>query len=230
LRDLADLSERSNNAVSYDMMSGYYHMGVHPVTRTFLGFFWEGRYFVYNCIPFGLSTAPWVFSKVMRELVTHWRKSGIRVLPYFDDFMLINSGFWQCARLARRVEKDFVKAGLKINAPKCSPVPAKQRRQLGSVVGFEEGKFQVPGDRFEALKAAVEGILSSRHGRAQARSLASVTRTVLFNALAQLYTRHLYALINSVWSLNGWVVLTEEVANELFLWKELPRLRFEGSI
>ena len=67
--------------------------------------------------------------------------------------MFMKSGFWQCVRLARRAKRDFVRAGLKINASKCSPVPAQQRRQLGFVVDFEEEKFQVPGDRFEALKA-----------------------------------------------------------------------------
>jgi hypothetical protein len=148
LRDLSDLAEKGDHAVSYDLMSGYYHVGVHPLSRIFLGFFWEGRYYVYNCLPFGLSTAPWVFSKVMRELVMHWRRGGIKVLPYLDDFMFMKSGFWQCVRLACRVERDSVWTGLKINVPKCSPVPAMQRRQLGLVVDCEEGKFQVPGDRF----------------------------------------------------------------------------------
>ena len=58
LRDLSDLSEMGDHAVSYDLMSGYYHVGVHPLSRTFLGFYWEGRYYVYNCLPFGISTAP----------------------------------------------------------------------------------------------------------------------------------------------------------------------------
>ena len=101
------------------------------------------------------------------------------MLPFLDDFLFMKSGFWQCVRLVRKVERYFVRARLKINAPKCSTVLAQERRQLGFVVYFVEGKFQVPGDRFEALKASVEGILSSRHGRVQARSLASVTGMVL---------------------------------------------------
>ncbi len=71
LKDLADLAERGDYAVSYDLMSGYYHVGLFQASRTYVGFTWGGRYYVYNCLPFGLSTAPWVFSKVMRELVMH---------------------------------------------------------------------------------------------------------------------------------------------------------------
>ncbi len=68
-------------------------MGLHPRSRTFVGFMWEGKYYVHNCLPFGLSTAPWVFSKVIRELVMLWRKEGIRVLPYLDDFLFMARGF-----------------------------------------------------------------------------------------------------------------------------------------
>jgi len=87
LKDLADLALKEYHAVSYDLMSGYYHVGLHPSSRTFVGFHSGGRYYVYNCLPFVLSTAPWVFSKVMRELVMKWRREGIRLLPYIDDFV-----------------------------------------------------------------------------------------------------------------------------------------------
>jgi hypothetical protein len=51
LIDLSDLAERGDHAVSYDMMSGYYHVGLHPRSRTFVGFMWGGRYYVYKLPP-----------------------------------------------------------------------------------------------------------------------------------------------------------------------------------
>ncbi len=61
--------------------------------------------------------------------------------------------------------------------------------------------------------ASVGRALSAHKGIVVARSLASITGTVLsmhlsWGLVTQLYTRHLYVLINSVWSLNIWVVLT----------------------
>ncbi len=38
LKDLADLAEKGDHAVSYDLMSGYYHVGLSPRSRTFVGF------------------------------------------------------------------------------------------------------------------------------------------------------------------------------------------------
>ncbi len=48
---------------------------------------------MYVCLPFGLFTAPWVFSKRMRELVMYWRRDGISVLPYLDEFMAMKHVF-----------------------------------------------------------------------------------------------------------------------------------------
>ena len=71
----------------------------------------------------------------------YWRRDGISVLPYLDDFMAMKQGFWACGRLARRLEGDFVRAGLRINVPKCHTIPAQQRRQLGFDVDFATCKF-----------------------------------------------------------------------------------------
>ena len=91
---------------------------------------------MYNCLPFGLSMVPWVFSNVMRELVIFWRRDGIKLLPHLDEFMFMRVKFGQCIRMARRMERDFVRAGLRINVPKCHVIPAQQRRQLGFYVDF----------------------------------------------------------------------------------------------
>jgi hypothetical protein len=183
LKDLADLVKRGDHAISYGLMLVYYHMALHPRLRTFVGFRKEGHYYVYNCLPLWLSTIPWVFLNVMREMVMFWRRGIIKVLPYFDHFIIMKYGVWQCAWLARRVERDFIRAGLEINVPKRHTIPAQHHRQLGFDVDFADSKFRVPVDRCDALKIAVAVILSARHGKAQARRLASVTGMMLSKQL-----------------------------------------------
>jgi hypothetical protein len=70
-----------------------------------------------------------------------WRREGISVLPYIAGFMAMKLGFWACVRLVRRLESNFVRAGLRINVPKCHIIPAQQRRQLGFDVDFATCKF-----------------------------------------------------------------------------------------
>ncbi len=76
LKDLSELAEKGDHAVSFDLTSGYYHVELHPRTRTYTGFEWKGNYYFYNCLPFGLATDPWLFSKVRREVVIYWRKGA----------------------------------------------------------------------------------------------------------------------------------------------------------
>jgi len=151
LKDLSDLAEKGDHAISFDLTSGYYHVELHPRTRTYNGFEWKDSYYFNNCLPFGLTTAPWVFSKVMRELVIYWRKGGIIVLPYLDDLFFSKKGKHACLFLCRRVRNDFFDAGLIINEPKCNLDPALCLRQLGFDVDMGEGEFRVPVDQWEAL-------------------------------------------------------------------------------
>ena len=81
-----------------------------------------------------------------------WRRDGIKLLQYLDYLMFIKSGFWQCVRMTRRVERDLVRAELlRINVHKCHSITAHQRRQLRFDVDFAEGKFQDPTDSWDAL-------------------------------------------------------------------------------
>ena len=48
--------------------------------------------------------------------------------------------------------------------------------------------------------------------------------------VTQLLYSALYALINSVQSLNCWVTLTEGAMSELLFWQGRPRVRIEGDI
>ncbi len=107
-----DIAEKSDQSVSYDLNSGYYHVGLHPVTQRFVGIKLEGVYYVYTSLPFELSTAPWVFSKVMREIVMFWRRRGIRVLPYLAELFFPKRGVRACRLMEIIIEGDCFKAGL----------------------------------------------------------------------------------------------------------------------
>lgn len=49
------------------------------------GFEWQGRYYVYHCLLFGLKFSPRVFFKPMGVLVGYWRGRGVRMIAYLND-------------------------------------------------------------------------------------------------------------------------------------------------
>ena len=65
---------------TFDLKSGYHHVDIHEDFQTYLGFSWgEGasrRFYVFRVLPFGLASACYVFTKLLRPLVKRWRGWG----------------------------------------------------------------------------------------------------------------------------------------------------------
>jgi hypothetical protein len=76
------MDEKCDYCVACNLTSGYYNVSLHPDSQRFVGFNWKEVYYQYNGLLSGLSTTPWGFSKVIRELVMYWRAKGINILPY----------------------------------------------------------------------------------------------------------------------------------------------------
>ena len=47
-------------------------------------------FFQFKVLPFGLATAGWIFTKVLRQLRKHWRRSLIQVVVFLDDGLQTN--------------------------------------------------------------------------------------------------------------------------------------------
>ena len=73
-----------------DVKSAYRQVPVHPQDRCLLGMRWLGRYFVDATLPFGLRSAPLIFSAVADALEWVVRQAGVRhIYHYIDDFVLL---------------------------------------------------------------------------------------------------------------------------------------------
>jgi len=233
LRDLSDILEPEDWLLSYNLTSGYYHCPLRQSSKTYFGIFWDGTWYQYNCLPFGLSVAPYVFSKIMRELVIKWRGEGIATLAYLDDFLYGFRSVEEALRFRTRLELDFFRAGLRLNWEKSQRTPVQLLRHLGFMVDTAKGLFLVPTDRWEKLQKEIAFLLS--RPRVQARRVSSCVGQIISMGLSmgpvtQLYTRHLYAAINSAPTLNYWVSLPEEAASELLFWSGLGSDSFTSPI
>ncbi len=52
-----------------DLKDAYFMIPIAQEDRSFLCFSWGGVNYQFNCLPFGLSSAPWVFTKTTRPVV-----------------------------------------------------------------------------------------------------------------------------------------------------------------
>ena len=84
VRTVFDLFHSGYFFFTFDLKSGYHHVEIFPDHRQYLGFSWRFdfgvKYFVFSVLPFGLSSAPYIFTKLVRALVGYWRGLGRRVV------------------------------------------------------------------------------------------------------------------------------------------------------
>ena len=193
---------------SFDLKSGYHHVDIHPDCWTYLGFSWamsggQRRFFMFRVLPFGLSTACYVFRKFLRPLVKYWRSSGLRVILYIDDGIGIASSVDECRAVCGRVLSDLESAGLVLKHDKSRLDPQQQGLWLGFSLDLDRGLFTVPMEKVSKLKEAIAAV--SQAVRVPVRLLASVVGQIISMGLAvgpitRLRTRYMYEAINLRWS------------------------------
>ena len=76
--------------LSFDLKSGYHHVEIFPEHRQYLSFSWifssgVTRYFQFAVLPFSLSSAPYLFTKLLKPLVKKWRTEGKSKVVFLDD-------------------------------------------------------------------------------------------------------------------------------------------------
>ena len=62
-------------------------------------------------LPFGISTGPYIFTKVLRPLIRYWRLQAIRIVVYLDDGLGVCPTFPDCYYQSMAVKSDLSQAG-----------------------------------------------------------------------------------------------------------------------
>ncbi|CAJ0919880.1 unnamed protein product [Ranitomeya imitator] len=92
---IASLEKREFLA-SIDIQDAYLHIPIFPLHQRFLRFAVNNLHFQFTALPFGLASAPRVFTKVMSTVVSILHSLGIVVLPYLDDLLIKGPTFQSC--------------------------------------------------------------------------------------------------------------------------------------
>ena len=217
--------QKNDYLFSFDLKSGYHHVDIYEPHWQFLGFKWEiqgvPQFYLFTVLPFGLATACYVFTKLLRPLVKYWRRQGLRALLYLDDGIVAVAGKEAAGRASLKVREDLVKAGLVENSPKCSWEPSQQANWLGFDLDLRQGQILIPLEKIEALKVHLGQAIDKV--ALKARDLASITGKIISMSLAigpvsRFMTRSMYVLLSTRQYWNQYLALTPEVKEELQFW------------
>ena len=86
-RKVKDTIQLNDWAFSLDLTDAYLHVPIHRRSRKYLRFTLRGRVYQFKALPFGLSTSPFVFTRLMTVIATFLRRRAITLHPYLDDWL-----------------------------------------------------------------------------------------------------------------------------------------------
>jgi hypothetical protein len=161
LTTLAPMLRAGDCLATADLSEGYHHLLIHPDSRQHLGFQWGGRYFVFTVLPFGLSCAPWAFTKFVRPVVEYLRAQGVHLLSYIDDF-LVASRSERAAADVHLFAATMEQAGFVLKREKCHLAPSCEQEFLGFTVRTSPAVvYAGPADKRRAIKHEIRRLLGA---------------------------------------------------------------------
>ena len=109
---------------SFDLKSGYHHVDIFPDHQRYLSFSWtfpcgRTRFFQFSALPFGLSSAPYLFKKLLKPLVKKWRSEAKGIVVYLDDGLGAAAGQINAKIASLQVHANLCRSGFLANNSKC---------------------------------------------------------------------------------------------------------------
>ena len=85
LQNILELVEPLCYMTSMDFDSAFLIFPVSPVHQKFLKFYWKQQLYKYTCMPFRLTSAPHLFTKLLKPPVAYLHSLGAVMVMYLDD-------------------------------------------------------------------------------------------------------------------------------------------------
>ena len=194
------LLQKGDWMIKLDLKDAYYAVPIHQEHRRYLHVRWKGATYQFNCLPFSLSSALRVFTKIMRPVIAWLRQLGCRIITYIDNNLIMASTREEAKCLAEISVALLEALGFLINYPKSPLEPCQELQFLGFSINSVEMTIRVPQTKLEKMREQVKSLLKAP--TLSGRKIASFVGTASSMALgippAPLFYRALQHAKNAV--------------------------------
>ena len=226
LATVAEMFEQGFYFGTFDLKSGYHHVPIAKQDQQYLGFSWtfsDGsvKYFEFLVLPFGLSSACYAFTKLMKPLLKKWRGAGIRSALYLDDGIFWGKSFEYVKTVSNQIVKDLCSAGLTINVKKSQLNPTQKGQWLGIVIDTVKMDFFVSETKIKKLASMISNALNQSFTTAKfiARIAGNIiSMGIAIGPLTRLFTRQMYKFIESRLTWHSIKEIDKWTKEELIFW------------
>lgn len=160
-----------------DLSACFLSFPMHPDAARDLAFAFEGKFFQFDVMPFGLSSAPRIASSLLDIVSAQLHDEGMRVIRYLDDFLVIASSELAALACMKRVAQVLCDFGFKLSTIKTEG-PAQVLEFLGIMLNSLLLSVSVPEAKLVEARSILRDFSLRR--RASRSSLLSLLGKLSF--------------------------------------------------
>lgn len=149
--------------IKLDISQAYFHIPAAKSHRSFLRISYKSCLYEMTCLPFGLASAPHLFSAVTCWVAETLRAKGYRALVYLDDFLFVNQNRSKLCLQAAEAVKHLENLGWQINYQKSVLTPTQDLEYLGIRWQTAKNATSLPKLRRENLNNTLDQWLQKSH-------------------------------------------------------------------
>ena len=138
---------------SIDLKDAYFHVPMALSSRKFLRFVVEGTTYQFRALPFGLSPAPMVFTRVMGIVTSYAHRRAIRLHLYLDDWLIRALLRSLLVQHTSEILDLCLELGIVVNFPKSNLNPSQDFEFLGTEFRTVPFLCLPSRDRFDRLQS-----------------------------------------------------------------------------
>lgn len=144
----------SNNCFmsTIDLKDAYFLISIHPNSKKYLRFQFNGNLYEFNVLPFGLNTAPYIFTKILKPIAKLLRSLGYLSTFYLDDLFLVGQSYTDCLQNVNDTIQLLKSLGFIINTEKSSVVPNNCCKFLGNIIDSKRFEVRLPDDKRKKIE------------------------------------------------------------------------------
>ncbi|KAL7288498.1 hypothetical protein TKK_0017463 [Trichogramma kaykai] len=226
LRAAINLISPGNFLASIDLKDAVHLIPLHRDSRKLVRFSYLGKLYQFHCVPFGLFTAPYLFTKIMKCVLRTLRGQGLSSVIYLDDYLAIEDTFEKCQNNVKQTITLLEKLGFNINYEKSRLVPSQCCRFLGMMIDTHSYCIRLPEEKRLEILNLIDHFLSIDYCRIQdfAKLIGKLVASTPALDYAILYTKILekekiYQLIFNDGRYESNMTINPYIHEELQWWK-----------
>ena len=153
IRDVLDLIYPNCYFATIDFKHAYFSVPVAHSDRRWLRFIWDDKHYQFTCLPQGLTSAPRIFTKLMKPVFSHLRARGYVVSCYIDDCIFIAPTEHELQDIIYYALLLFDSLGITTSLQKSSLIPSQRIEFLGFILDSKQMTIQLTAHKNDKIKA-----------------------------------------------------------------------------